>query len=105
MTVDALTVRISEVDIEILYLIARGKVYKEIACEVKMRERTIKNRMANLRRAFGAQSMPHLIALLIASDVLRLQDLYQEFDVHVFEYIPHGTPIRSYRLTDVRARI
>lgn len=95
-------VRVSELDVEILYLIARGKTYKQISLEKKMILQTVKNRMSNLFRVFGCQSMPHLIAVLIASDVLRVPDLYQELDVEVFEYKRKGSSRLSYRLTDVR---
>ena len=87
---------------EIMYLVARGKSYKQIADILKMRLQTIKNRMRNVIRIFGAENLPHLIAVLIASDVLRVPDLYQELDVEVFENRHRGWNRQSYRLTDVR---
>lgn len=96
-------VRISEIDMDMFYLVARGQAYKQIAVQTGVGEQTVKMRMANLLRVFGAHSMPHLIAILIASDVLRLHDLYQDLDVEVFEYKKTGSGgRRSYRLTDVR---
>lgn len=98
-------VRVSEIDMEILYMIARGKVYKEIAVTLNLSLRTIGNRMRNILYVFGAESIAHLIAILIASDVLRVHDLYQELDVEVFEY-GRGKSVwnrqQSYRLMDVR---
>lgn len=95
-------VRISEVDMEMLYLIARGFTYKEISASLALSMQTVKNRMANVLRVFGATSMPNLIAMLIASDVLRVQDLYTELDVEVFEHGVSAYRRQSYRLTDVR---
>lgn len=96
-------VRVSEIDLEILYLIARGKTHKQIANDLKMKLQTIKNRMKNILNVFGVENTPNLIAVLIASDVLRVHDLYQELDVEVFEYSRNGKSRLSYRLTDVRA--
>jgi DNA-binding CsgD family transcriptional regulator len=105
MTVEkAEKVIISEMDIDTLYKIARGKTYKEIAMLEGMTEQTIKSRMAAIKGVFGAVSMPHLIAILIASDVLRVHDLYQPVDVHVREYRRVAKYGRSetYRLQAVR---
>lgn len=95
-------IRLSELDIEILYRIARGESYKEIALNEKKGLQTIKNRMNNVLHIFGARSLSHLIAILIASDVLRVHDLYQEFTIEVCEYKPQGWSRMSYRLEDVR---
>jgi DNA-binding CsgD family transcriptional regulator len=104
MTEEVDKVIISEMDMDILYKIARGMAYKQIALLEGMTERTVKNRMFDVKQVFNAQSMPHLIAILIASDVLRVQDLYQPVDVHVREYrrvAKYGRG-ETYRLQAVR---
>lgn len=95
-------VRVSEIDLEILYSVARGRAYKEIAREMRIRLQTVKNRMSNILKVFGAQNVTGLVAVLIASDVLRVPDLYQELDVEVFEGGRNSGRRLSYRLTDVR---
>jgi len=97
-------VRVSEIDQEILYMVARGIPYKQIAGQVGLSLQTVKNRMAKILKVFAANSLPHLIAMLIASDVLRVHDLYFDLEVEVFEYKRNGGggSRRSYRLEEVR---
>lgn len=94
---------ISEIDLDILHRIARGMTYKQIAVAEGMSHQTVKNRMANVVRTFGANSMPHLIAILIASAVLYLPDLYQDVDVHVREYKRRSGGRRNYALYQLSA--
>lgn len=91
---------LSEIDLDILHKIARGMSYKQVAQAEGIVEQTVKERMSLVRLTFGATSMPHLIAILIASAVLYLPDLYQDVDVYVKEYgrTNHGL----YRLRAVR---
>jgi DNA-binding CsgD family transcriptional regulator len=97
---------LSEIDLDALHKIARGKSYKQVALDEGLTEATIRNRMSAVIRTFGATSITNLVAILIASDVLRLHDLYQDIDVHVREY--KRTAVRygrgaTYRLYAVRA--
>lgn len=91
---------LSEMDLDILHKLARGMTYKQVAMAEGVAEHTIRVRMSLVRLTFGATSMPHLIAILIASAVLYLPDLYQDVDVYVKEYgrTNHGL----YRLRAVR---
>jgi DNA-binding CsgD family transcriptional regulator len=94
---------LSEIDLDTLYKIARGMSYKQIAVQEGLTEGTIKARMLAVRQVFGATSMPNLMCILIASDVLRLQDLYQAVDIHVREYRrTKGRNAATYRLCAVR---
>jgi DNA-binding CsgD family transcriptional regulator len=104
MTEETDKVIISEMDMDILYKIARGMAYKQIALLEGTTTRRIIVRMNAVKSIFNAQSMPHLIAILIASDVLRVHDLYQPVDVHVREYRRVAKYGRSetYRLQAVR---
>lgn len=65
--------------------------YKEIALAEGISVPIIKRRIGKVVHAFGAKSVTNLVAILIASDVLRLQDLYQELSVQVREYKRDGT--------------
>jgi DNA-binding CsgD family transcriptional regulator len=89
---------ISEIDIDILYRVARGEAYKQIALAEGLAEQTVKERMMSVLQSFGAKSMAHCIAMLIASDILRLSDLYQEIDLVVREYRRGGRSTQSYNL-------
>lgn len=77
---------LSEMDLDILHKLARGMSYKQVAMAEGVAEHTIRVRMSLVRLTFGATSMPHLIAILIASAVLYLPDLYQDVDVCIKEY-------------------
>ena len=96
---------INEFDLDNLHRLARGMAYGEIAVLEGVRTQTIKNRMAPIVQAFGAKSIPNLVAILIASGVLYLPDLYQEVDICIRKYQRKGgdpSRLPIYRLHAVR---
>lgn len=94
---------LSEIDLDILHKLARGMSYKQVALSEGITHQTVKNRMMYVIRTFGANSMAHLVAILIASGVLYLPDLYQEIDVRVRQYRRTGSQKRPlYQLYAVR---
>lgn len=69
---------LSEIDIEILVLLAHGASVASIAAKIGKTEQTTRSRIFNLQGIFGGVTHAHLVAIAIASDVIKVQDLYDE---------------------------
>lgn len=93
---------VSEIDRDIMLDMAHGSTYGEIAVKRGLSTSTIKQRISKLMQTFEAQTNIHLIALCISSDVIRTNDLFRHFDVHVMEYHKGKVPVNFVRLDDMR---
>jgi hypothetical protein len=78
--------------------------HKQIAQMEGVTAHYIRDRVTDLLKMFGASTIVNLVAMLIASDVLRLNDLYQEIDVFVREHSRSKYGRSTYRLRDVREK-
>ena len=93
---------LSEQDLDLLHHVARGQTYREAGGSLGVSEQTVKNRIGKLLLAFGARHITHLVAICIASDVIRVPDLYQEADWHILEYRRNPGSRRAYSLHAIR---
>lgn len=69
---------LSEIDVEILYALARGRDLKGIATLVGITYERVRGRTFNLRGIFGAMTHAHLVAIAIASDIIYVPELHDE---------------------------
>lgn len=95
---------ISEIDRDIMLDMAHGLKYAEIGRVRGLSESAIKARISKLMYKFEVQTNIHLISLCISSDVIRTQDLFRHFDVHVTEYRKGKQPTNFVRLDEIRMR-
>lgn len=63
----AANVAVDAIDEAILESLLNGSSAKEIAAELKLSPRTIEHRLERLKGKFGARSLPHLAAMLVAT--------------------------------------
>lgn len=95
---------ISEQDIDFLHSLARGKTYKQIAENLGITISGLKQRIRPLLNVFGAETVPHLIAICMASGVIDTPELSRDFDIYVREYQRRGgnSTRQTYSLRAVR---
>ena len=67
-------VELDSMEREILALVANGETNKEIASRLKSSERTVKSRLAVLRRKTGAKNRSQLVRYVVANELARLAE-------------------------------
>jgi DNA-binding NarL/FixJ family response regulator len=67
-------VELDSTEREILNLVANGETNKEIASRLKCSERTVKTRLAVLRRKTGAKNRSRLASYAVANELARLAE-------------------------------
>lgn len=95
---------IDEQDLELLGLLARGKDTLAIADHFGRQANWVITRLRLLKALFGATSTPHVVAIAIASDVIRVSDLYDENLACELRVREVGT-LQEYHLRDLRFQI
>ena len=53
---------------QVLSLLSKGYIYKEIADEMEIGEQTVKNHMMNLRARLGARTTAHAVAMFMETE-------------------------------------
>lgn len=96
---------LSELDQEILYMLARGKTQEQIAESSGRSVQSIWERIRNMKGVFGAVTTPHLIAIAIASDVISVPDLYDETLAEAVYIRSEGKTMESFHLQSKRLEI
>ena len=61
---------ISNKEIEVLELAAKGFTFKEIACKLNVSQSAIEKRLYPLYKRFDVKSLPHLISFAHDNDIL-----------------------------------